>query len=95
MEWPTWDTCRSVSHMEHPTTTTAAPRLGEVIREAIEKAGHTVRSAALASGIPHSTLDRKIKAGGESFTFAELARIATILGYDRVSDLTESAESAA
>ena len=69
--------------------------LGAVILREIEQAKHTVRSASIAAGIPHSTLDRKIRTGGRAFTFAELERLAFLLGYDRVSDLTRLAEDAA
>ena len=73
----------------------SAQSLGAIIDAKIKDAGHTIRSAAIESGIPHSTLDRKIKTGGRAFTFAELQRLAGLLGYDRVSDLTALAEDAA
>lgn len=69
------------------TTPFETTHLGSVILDAIEAAGHTVRSAALGAGIPHSTLDRKIKTNPGSLTVAELGRIAALLG-TTVSDLT-------
>lgn len=74
--------------MDHHTAS-----LGSVIRGRIEAAGYTVRSAALAAGIPHSTLDRKLRTS-DQFTFSELARIADLLGV-RVSELAEAAEQVA
>ncbi|WP_167131962.1 hypothetical protein [Paramicrobacterium chengjingii] len=49
--------------------------VGKAVRSAFDAAGFSVRSAALATGIPYTTLDRKLE-GHTSFTVRELRAIA-------------------
>ncbi|MEQ6899240.1 helix-turn-helix domain-containing protein [Microbacterium sp. KR10-403] len=60
-----------MDHAEYDRT------VGTNVHEAILESGLSVRGAADRSGIPYTTLDRKLK-GLSSFTVADLRRIGQI-----------------
>jgi hypothetical protein len=61
--------------MEHTET----KPIGEAVRDAINETVGSVRSAALQTGIPYTTLDRRLRDGSQ-FTVAELNRLAELTG---------------
>ena len=60
--------------MEH--TATEPPTLAHTIRAAIHDTVGSIRAAAKHSGIPYTTLDRRLRGDGSDFTVAELRRLA-------------------
>lgn len=54
-------------------------QVGQNVRAAFDEAGLSVNGASRESGIPYTSLDRKLK-GLSSFTVAELRRLGAITG---------------
>lgn len=52
--------------------------VASLVADALKKAGESVRATAIATGIPYTTLDRKLK--GAPFNVGELHRIGSYLG---------------
>ena len=76
------------------TPAAAAAATAAAVKAAIEQAGLTVNRTAALSGIPQSTLDRRLLGNPPGFSIAELASLASLLGMD-VSDLLRQSETAA
>jgi len=53
--------------------------LADTVRAAIKDTLGSVRAAAQETGIPYTTLDRRLK-NGSQFTVAELGRLAEVTG---------------
>lgn len=68
--------------------TTYAETVAERVSQAIEVAGQSQKSIALVTGIPRTTLARRLS-GASPFTVAELAAIALALEVD-VSTFTSA-----
>lgn len=64
----------SVIRMEHK------PVIAEAIKKQMDTQKLSDRALAKATGIPATTLGRKMASGGESFTMLELKRISQVLG---------------
>lgn len=75
--------------MEHPAT--VSQRMGDVVSRRITDAGMSLRSFSTKTGIPLTTLTRRL-AGQNPFDVDELAAVALVLG-TAVSDLAGEAES--
>lgn len=67
-----------------PTDHTIAQR----VRVAMEEAGENAHSLAKATGVPRSTLERRLT-GFSSFTVAEITALAPLLGTTRVELLAD------
>lgn len=81
---------RNVSHMDRTTTPEAESRaLASVISGSLASAGISLRSAAEATGIPTSTLSRRL-GGNSPLLYTELAALATLLG-TTVKELADQA----
>lgn len=65
--------------MEH--TATQAPTVSGQVRAAINASVGSVRAAAIGSGIPYTTLDRRLRGDGSDFTVAELRRLGEVTGH--------------
>ena len=76
------------------TPAAAAAATAAAVRAALDKAGLSVNRTAALSGIPQSTLDRRLLGNPPGFSIAELASLASLLGMD-VSDLLRQSETAA
>lgn len=63
--------------------------VADEVRRALEDAGASVRATALATGIPYTTLDRKLK--GAPFQVRELRLIGKHLGRGTASFLPDEA----
>lgn len=63
----------NVFHMEHKQG------IAEAIKEKLGDTGTSDRALATATGIPATTLDRKLKLGGDTLTLRELKLIANAL----------------
>ncbi len=59
--------------------------VAELVDGALKEAGESVRATAIATGIPYTTLDRKLK--GAPFHVNELRRIGQYLGRPTASFL--------
>lgn len=68
---------------------TPTKALGEVVASALVEAGLTPNKAARRSGIPRSTLERRLVTG--DFKYSELEQVASLLGV-ATSELTRRAE---
>ncbi|AKU15786.1 helix-turn-helix transcriptional regulator [Luteipulveratus mongoliensis] len=69
--------------MEHPRSTPddTARSLASVVLEALAEAGISQREAAEKTGIPSTTLNRRLSPTGNSpLTADEIVRLATLLG---------------
>lgn len=82
---------RNVSHME-PTWPTST-EVSETVKSAIKAAGLSQREVAERSGIPTTTLNRRLNTGSP-FIYEELVAVARVIGRT-VSDLIAEAERAA
>lgn len=71
------------------TATTAA-----AIKAALQRAGLSEAEAARRTGIPQTTLNRRLLGNPPGFTIAELSSLASLLGMD-ASDLLRQPETAA
>lgn len=69
------------------TTAAYSEAVAAAVREAMDAAGATRLGVAAATGIPRTTLGRRLL-GTSSFTIAEVHAIASHLGIDPVSILT-------
>lgn len=78
-----------VLHMEHPPATLSS--LSEVVKQRLEDAGISQRQAASQTGIPLTTLSRRLT-GNSSFSVTELAALAGLFGIP-VSRLAIEAEA--
>lgn len=76
--------------MEHGLT---ERRVAEAVAAAMQTAGVTQTALASDTGIPLSTLNRRLL-GHQPFTIRELASIATALGVS-ITDITSAAEAVA
>lgn len=88
----TLDTFRSgcnVFRMERTTSRAIA----EVVSQALTDSGKSLRDAATTTGIPLTTLSRRLT-GNSSFTVDEVDALACLLGLS-VSQLAAAAEDAA
>ena len=63
------------------TETTEANHFAEIILELTEQSGMTHKALSEASGIPYSSLNRKLKKSPESFTTKEMCQLAVALGH--------------
>ena len=61
------------------------------MRAALDAAGLSVNRAAQLTGIPQSTLDRRLLGGTPGFTVTELSLLAAVLGIDASSLLKDAA----
>ena len=68
------------------TPAAAAAATAAAVKAAIERAGLSVNRAATLSGIPQSTLDRRLVGNPPGFSIAELSSLASVLGVE-VGDL--------
>ena len=68
------------------TPAAAAAATAAAVKAAIEQAGLSVNRAAALSGIPQSTLDRRLLGTHPGFNIIELSSLASVLDVD-VSDL--------
>jgi len=75
--------------MSTPAAATAATAAN--VKAALDRAGLTVNRAARLTGIPQSTLDRKLLGGPPGFTVSELARLAVLLGVEASQLLRQEA----
>lgn len=66
--------------MSTPAAATAATAAN--VKAALDRAGLTVNRAARLTGIPQSTLDRRLLGEVPGFTVSELARLAVLLGVE-------------
>lgn len=69
---------------------TAAARIGAHLQGIVAERGITIRDLADATGIPHSTLHRRLQ-GHDSFTINELERITAHLSLDILAVLAVAA----
>lgn len=77
-------------------STTYAARVAANIETAISAAGRSVVSVSAATGIPRSTLDRRIRSqGGSPFSVREVKAIADELGITAASLLVIEVATAA
>lgn len=76
------------------TPAAAAAATAAAVRAALDKAGLSVNRAAALTGIPQSTLDRRLLGTPPGFTVTELSSLASLLGLD-VSDLLRQSGAAA
>lgn len=76
------------------TPAAAAAATAAAVKAAIERAGLSVNRAAALSGIPQSTLDRRLLGTPPGFTITELSSLASLLGVE-VSDLLRQDRTAA
>ena len=65
-------------HMDTPPTRTE--HFGDQVAARIEASGLSIRAVSEATGIPLTTLHRRLRAESMSFTLGELTRIASLLG---------------
>lgn len=72
--------------------TTAAA--AAAIKAALQEAGLSEAEAARRTGIPQTTLNRRLVGNPPGFSIAELSSLASLLGMD-VSDLLRQSETAA
>ena len=72
-----------------PTTTDTTSGIARTVSAALREAGIAQRDAAARTGIPLSTLSRRLTGVGKAFDVAELEAIANICGV-RVSDFFTS-----
>lgn len=82
--------------MEHPKTPDEVARqIAANVNRALTEAGISQRSAAASTGIPLSTLSRRMT-GSSPFLVTELAAIAELVGTSIVNlaDLTDSSAAA-
>lgn len=75
-----------------PAAATAAT--AAAIKAALQGAGLSEAEAARRTGIPQTTLNRRLVGNPPGFSIAELSSLATLLGRD-VSDLLRQSETAA
>lgn len=68
------------------TPAAAAAATAAAVKAAIERAGLSVNRAAALSGIPQSTLDRRLLGTPPGFTITELSSLASLLDVE-VGDL--------
>jgi transcriptional regulator with XRE-family HTH domain len=68
------------------TPAAAAAATAATVKAAIKRAGLSVNRAAALSGIPQSTLDRRLLGTPPGFSITELSSLASVLGVE-VSDL--------
>ena len=73
------------------TPAAAAAATAAAVKAAIEQAGLSVNRAAALSGIPQSTLDRRLLGGTPGFTVSELSALASVLGIDASSLVRQGA----
>ena len=79
--------------MNHtPAAATAAT--AAAIKAALQGAGLSEAEAARRTGIPQTTLNRRLVGNPPGFSIAELSPLASLLGMD-VSDLLRQSETAA
>ena len=76
------------------TPAAAAAATAAAVRAALDKAGLSVNRTATLTGIPQSTLDRRLRGTPPGFTVTELSSLASLLGVD-VIDLLRQSESGA
>ena len=81
------------AYCSHMDTTTFPKALAEVVKIALTEAGISQRDAASLTGIPLTTLTRRLS-GNSPFLSTELDRIASLAG-TTVSALAAEAEAAA
>ena len=75
-----------------PAAATAAT--AAAIKAALQGAGLSEAEAARRTGIPQTTLNRRLVGNPPGFSIAELSSLASMLGLD-VSDLLRQSETAA
>lgn len=75
-----------------PAAATAAT--AAAIKAALQRAGLSEAEAARRTGIPQTTLNRRLVGNPPGFSIAELSSLASLLGMD-VSDLLRQPETAA
>ena len=73
------------------TPAAAAAATAAAVKAAIEQAGLSVNRAAALSGIPQSTLDRRLLGTPPGFTVTELSLLAAVLGTDASSLVRQGA----
>lgn len=76
--------------MEHGTQPNP---VGDAVRELITNSAPSVRQAALQSGVPYTTLHRGLH-DGETFTIANLNKIARLAGKNPVIFFKDEEETA-
>ena len=76
------------------TPAAAVAATAAAVKAALAEADLSEAEAARRSGIPQSTLNRRLLGGTPGFTIAELSSLASLLGRE-VSDLLRQPESAA
>lgn len=78
-----------VSTVAHMDSTTYAAAVAQTVERAIRQAGMTIAGVAAATGIPRTTLDRRLRSGGLSaLSVSEVKAIADVLGVSAASLLT-------
>ena len=75
--------------MNTPAAATAAN-----VKAALDKAGLSVNRAATLTGIPQSTLDRRLLGTPPGFTVTELSLLASLLGIEASALLRQPTEQA-
>lgn len=75
-----------------PAAATAAT--AAAIKAALQRAGLSEAEAARRTGIPQTTLNRRLVGNPPGFSIAELSSLASLLGMD-ASDLLRQSETAA
>lgn len=78
----------------HTTPAAATAATAAAIKAALQGAGLSEAEAARRTGIPQSTLNRRLVGNPPGFSIAELSSLASLLGMD-VSDLLRQSETAA
>ena len=68
------------------TPAAAVAATAAAVKAGLDRAGYSVNRAATLTGIPQSTLDRKLLGGPPGFNITELSLLASLLRTD-VSDL--------
>lgn len=66
-----------MARMEHTET---RGTVAEAVRAAIDESVGSLRTAATDSGIPLTTLHRKLQGDGDDFTVNQLRRLAAVTG---------------
>ena len=76
------------------TAAAATAATAAAIEAALQMAGLSEAEAARRTGIPQTTLNRRLVGNPPGFSIAELSSLASLLGMD-VSDLLRQSETAA
>lgn len=76
------------------TPAAAVAATAAAVKAGLDRAGYSVNRAATLTGIPQSTLDRKILGNPPGFTVTELSLLASLLGVEASSLLRQDAVAA-